>query len=311
MTTIEGEKINTAPEALPVAASDAPHQVAMFNPLEAEPVQFQRQLATRQENYDALAMHLRGMLVPDKDFGRIHVSKGCKDKYNCTNEYHYSGFTLFAAGADKVLGMLSLGVHYPNEQDFVRAALTGKQIQDVIMKCHILASNDTMIAEGMGACGRDEVNGNLNNCIKRACKRARLDAVLRLPGISALFEDDYLASVKAKAAQTGGNSTTGRAQQVVQKYNTGARLEEWPHGGKLAGQKFAEMETSALDWVCSKCQNQPDVFNAAKRELDKRAGSGDITPDPGPPAPETPSSDRDDWMAEYDAYAAQQDAPNV
>lgn len=315
MTEVEGKIVTDATEALPVAPPESSHQVEIFNPLDAQPVAFKRQLTERSENYDNLAMHLRGMLVPGKDFGRIHVmpKSKCPEPWHCSYEQnpgHYSQHQLFAAGADKVLGMLGLGVHYPNEQDFVRAALKGMQILDVIMKCHILGHGEQTIAEGMGACGRDEVNGSLNNAIKRACKRARVDAVLRLPSISALFEDDFLASVERHAGTQNGNSTTSRQQgHRGQNFNTGAHLKVMPIGKKMKGLRFDEMEDFQIDWILRKLQDKPDIWNAAKRVYDRRHPAPPVenqgkTGDAGPHPDVGESSDTTDWLNEYDDYEA-------
>ncbi len=273
MTEIDGEIVDEPTEALPVVASESSHQVVSFNPLEMEPVAFKNALVSRSENYDALAMHLRGMLVPGQDFGRIHfVSKDkCPQWWNCSHAAepgHWSDYQLFAPGADKVLGMLSLTPSYPGEQDFIRAALRGNDIQDVIMKCLIVGLSGAVISEGMGACSRRDMKGDLNNTIKRACKRARVDAVKRLPAISALFEDDFLASLDRDAVKK--NSTTSRQQQVKAEHDTGATLLVWPLKGKLEGQRFDEMEDSALDWILRTIKNKPDIMKAAEREHARR-----------------------------------------
>ncbi len=273
MTTIDGE-------ALPVEAHDTalarPAEVSpvpVFNPLDTEPVAFQRMLTSRKENYDALAMHLRGMLVPDQDFGRIHIERNCQEgKWRCTDRRHWSDHQLFAAGADKILAMLGLGVEYPNTQDYMRAALKGMPINDVIATAQIVDHKQQVIAEGMGACSRDEamIKGDLNRCIKRACKRARVEATKRLPGISALFEADFLATVADRAAKNGGNTTTSRSRQVNQSWNTGVELDVMPIGKKLKGTRFDDMSDSQLDWIASNFDDKPDIRAAALRIIDRR-----------------------------------------
>ncbi len=290
---IEGELVEEPGTEL-APAQTAVGTVKVFNPLDAEPVSFKQALVSRAENYDALAMHLRGMLVPGKDFGRIHVAnkRKCSEPWNCSYEKargHWSDYMLFAAGADKVLGMLGLSPHYPGEDDFIRAAVTGKQIQDVIMKCKLLALGEQVIAEGMGACSRDEVNGSLNNAIKRAAKRARVDAVLRLPSISALFEDDFLAEVDRNAKHK--NSTSSRARQVRNGHTTGAELRVFPLGGQLEGVKFADMDEGALTWCVQTFDDKPDIKNSAIKELQKRA-SDPNTENVKPADPGRPSTDQ-------------------
>ncbi len=246
-------------------------QAVVFNPLDAEPVSFAKQLATRQENYDQLALHLRGMLIPDKDFGRIHVKKDCDNKWSCTNEYHFSGYELFAPGADKILGVLGLGVEYPGLEDYKRAAMKGMPLEDIIIDAHVVGVGGQQIASGMGACSRSEIaGGNLNNTVKRACKRARVDAVKRLPAISALFEDDFLAQVARDAARGKQRSTTERAQKVKNLWDTGADLLVCPigqTGGKMRDKRWAEIDTDALEWLVANVTDKPDIHRAAAKEL--------------------------------------------
>ena len=292
MSDIEGELETTADDQQVATQADNSAAVQVYNPLDAPPLLFARKLEERQNNYDQLQVHLQGILVPGKDFGKIHINKDCQDKWHCTDPYHYTGYELFAPGADKILGILNLAPHYPDLKDYKRAALKGYPIEDAIVDCQILSHTEQVISEGVGACSRSEPTikaRNLNSTIKRACKRARLDAVKRLPTVSALFEDEaWLAEIEREAANNRPNSASARAQTVNQKWNTGAHLETWPKGGQLSGQRFADMQDSALDWVLRKCQNEPDIFNAAKREYDKRQAA---SPTPPPRTAEGPAQD--------------------
>ena len=130
---IEGEIVED-PGTEVVTVSDNAGAVVSFNPLDAEPVAFARQLTERQNNYDQLQMHLRGVLIEGKDFGKIHVvgKNKCENPWQCTNPRHFSPYTLFAPGADKILGILGLAVHYPDLKDYKRAVLQGNKIEDVI-----------------------------------------------------------------------------------------------------------------------------------------------------------------------------------
>ena len=286
MTDIESELVDEEPgkEVAPTSANAG--AVPVFNPLDAEPVAFKRQLETRQANYDNLREHLFGELVPGKDFGKIHVAKKCENKYTCTNDHHFSGFTLFSPGADKILGILGLSVHYPDLQDYKRAALKGMPIEEVITDAQILGLNEQVIATGVGACARSEIGGgNLNNTIKRACKRARVDAVKRLPTISALFEDDILAELAAAAKRNDNNAARKRIQTVRNPYDTGAILEVCPIGKEMKGKAWRDIDTEALEYIVGKVTDKPDVTRAAAGELSKRnraADPGSIRSSPPP-----------------------------
>lgn len=280
--------------------------VQIFNPLDAEPISFKRSLENRSENYDALALHLRGILVPGKDFGQIHVKKNC-DKYRCTDPAHLSDYGLWAPGADKVLGILGLAPAYPGEEEYIHASTHGLLITDVIIKCYIVGLDERRIVEGMGACSRDEPNiGTLNNVLKRACKRARLDAVLRLPSISALFEDDFLREIAREARNK--NSTTSRQQQVSPKHDTGAMLQVFPLKGNLAGQRFDEMDDGALDWCIRTFEtSKPDIHKAALRVRNSRqnpAADPEPAEDPTPRPLKEETGKTADFLAEYDREQA-------
>lgn len=287
--TIEGDLLEESPGQEVATTADTAGATIVYNPLDAEPVAFSRQLSTRQENYDQLRMHLIGVLVPGKDFGRIHVSKRCDNKYRCDNPGHFSGNTLFTSGADKILGILGLGVHYPDVQDYKRAALKGMPLEDIIVDCQVLGMDEQQISVGVGACSRSEIaGGNLNNTIKRACKRARLDAVNRLPVISALFEDDFLDQVEERAKHNKNNTTAGRVQQVSKKWDTGARLAVCPIGKEIKGKPWHEIETGALEWLVANVTDKPDILRAAAGELSKRVSAS------GPSSIRTPASPHSD-----------------
>lgn len=285
---IDGEIIEPSKEVVEINTEQA---VQEFNPLDAQPVAFQRSLDQRQENYDNLQAHLQGIMVAGKDFGRIHIAnkQKCPEPWHCTydqNRGHYSDYQLLAPGADKILGVLGLGVHYPDMKDYKRAALKGMHIVEVISDCQILGHSGQVIAEGAGACSRDEVNGSLNNAIKRANKRARLDAVKRLPTISAMFEDGFLDQMaeaqKVKAQKTAAQ----RAQRIRNIWDTGARLQVCPIGKSTEGKPWHEIETEHLQWMVENLQDKPDIIRAAEGELKKRAAGAHA--DPG--SISTPSS---------------------
>lgn len=272
---------------------------AVFNPLDASPAAFRHALAERKENYVSLAEHLRGMLVPYKDFGRIHVAKDCKDKYSCANPYHYSGDTLFAPGADKILSSLGLSCEYPGEDDYRRASLKGIEIKEVILKAFIMDLHGRTIAQGTAAASTKEHQGSLHNTIQKAEKRARLDAVKRLPGVSSLFEDGTLSTV-------GGGQSTAAGQAAVKEatrtratgpsYATGAALTSMPFG-KFKGKPWRELEDSYLEWAARR-EDSPDVAKAATAEIERRALEVDdfdmdsVPPPPDAPPPRSPAPQR-------------------
>lgn len=267
---IDGEVIREPSQAVAVHAGA--QQVKVFNPLDHDPIQFKAALVNRQDNYDALRDHLRGVLVPGEDFGKIHVAKrsDCPDgQWKCTQRSHWSKDTLFDSGGDKILGLLGLGIAYPDIDDYRKAALNGVRIADVIMNAKVINNAGLPISEGSGAASVEQEGKSLNNAIKKAQKRARLDAINRLPGVSALFED--AAWVASIAPPKGGTA-------APQRHGTGATLLAMPFG-KHKDKPFTELEDDYLHWIIKECANKPDVFAAAERELALRAGQKETAAD--------------------------------
>lgn len=295
---IEGEIAESSSKTEIVKQNDNAGAMRIFNPLDAEPVAFKKQLESRQENYDNLKMHLFGVLVPGKDFLKIHVTKNCDNKYTCTKPLHFSDWMLSASGADKIRTILGLSVHYPDLKDYKRAALKGYPIEDVILDAQILGHSDQVISHGVGACSRSEFNTrSLNSTIKRAAKRARVDAVTRLPAVSALFEDDFLEQVARRAKKTGGSTTASRTQQVKNKWDTGARLEVCPIGRDIKGKAWRDIPTDALKWLIANVNDKPDITRAAAEELTKRSsatGSSSIRTPSSPASDDQPPEYTDD-----------------
>ena len=152
----------------------------------------------------------------------------------------------------------------------------GMSIEEVITDAQILGLNEQVIATGVGACARSEIGGgNLNNTIKRACKRARVDAVKRLPTISALFQDDILEELAAAAKRNQNNAARKRTQTVKNPWDTGAILEVCPIGNEIRGKAWREIDTGALDWLVANVTDKPDVTRAATGELSKRVSATD------------------------------------
>lgn len=324
---IDGEVVESDRQV--ATHSDNATGMRVFNPLDAEPIAFKRALESRQENYNSLAQHLRTIMTPGIDFGRIHHDKNCKDgQWKCTNPRHWTPYDLWSPGADKILGVLNLGVNYPGVEAYKKAALSGVKVEDVIVDCHIDNAEQT-IAEGLGACSRSEgqIKGDLNRCIKRACKRARVDAVKRLPTVASLFEDQAFwakleADHKASKKQQFHNSP--------QRFSSGAYLTHWPFQKppKMKGVRFDEMPDHTIDWILGNMADKPDIFKAAQRVKEARhpdtppkqtgngASTGDSQPrdelpkedearagkeEPAPPGDKGPLTQADpDWLKEYE-----------
>lgn len=278
------------PQRQVATVDDTPRQVKVFNPLDANPADLVLAVERRQANSDALIERLRQILVPGKDFGRIHIANKsvCPEPWRCSpeqNRGHWSPWRLLDPGADKTCGFFGLRPEYPNKHLYVAAAVAGTRIVDVILDAHIVDAYGNVIAEGNGAASVDPGKGmDLNNTMKRAAKRARLDAVNRLPMVSSLFEDvDWIGAVEAATAAGQGNSASDRQKKAGPKFDTGVTLTVMPFG-KHKDLPFADMEEQYLEWLVTNMADKPDIKRSAQIELDFRRGTiGDEGPPPNRP----------------------------
>ncbi len=177
------------------------------NPLDLPVEVFVASLDRRKQNRQALVEWVKDALKPDVDYGRIHVvSKGkCQAtarKEECNDASHYAKDSLWKPGAEKISGMLGLIVHYPNIGDYEQAAVSGVDINSIVLRCHLLDGSGNIVAEGIGA--RDAKKddwGDLNKALKMACKSAHIDATLRCAGLSEVFTQDMDEQTHTKQSE--------------------------------------------------------------------------------------------------------------
>ena len=157
-------------------------QVALraASPMDVAPQEFRSALARRGENRKSLIEWIRGALVDGIDFGAIQRRNGSMTKPS-----------LRKPGAEKICGMLGVTAVFPTLKDYEAAALDGREIRSIILRCRILASDGTtVVADGVGARNVEAENGDLNKALKMALKSAHIDATLRMAGLSEIFTQD-------------------------------------------------------------------------------------------------------------------------
>jgi hypothetical protein len=189
-------------EVIPAGEST---QVAVrsASPFDGNVVEFKQALARRGENRGALIQWVRQALVDGTDYGKIHTVKKRECKHGgppaCNHEIeprHWSKDSLRKPGAEKICGMLGVTVTFPTIKDYEQAALNGLPINSIILRCHLLAADGTVVADGIGARSVEQDYGDLNKALKMACKSAQIDATLRMAGLSEIFTQD-LEDMKA------------------------------------------------------------------------------------------------------------------
>ncbi|WDP89022.1 MAG: hypothetical protein HUN04_04455 [Desulfobacter sp.] len=162
------------------------------SPLDMPSATFESSLKRREENHRKLIQWIRKNLEPDVHYGRIHIAEDCSYAragiaHQCRDFGHYSGLTLFKAGAEKILGVMGLTAHFPNLYQWEMACLHKQEITQVLLKCELKTHNGTVVAEGSGARHIRQDGWNLNTSIKMAQKSAMIDATIRVAGLTGIF----------------------------------------------------------------------------------------------------------------------------
>ena len=121
------------------------------------------------------------------DYGKIHISKTCQNKYNCTNSYHFSKDVLFKPGAEKFCSLFKLRAEF--KKDTETWEMLGSKSGELAYLCGLYTTNNVLVGEGRGVASVSE-KGNANTAVKIAEKRAKLDAVLSTGALSDFFTQD-------------------------------------------------------------------------------------------------------------------------
>jgi hypothetical protein len=268
----------TAPSASPL---DLPNDV------------FEAGLARRRQNRAAILGWIREALVEGTDYGRIHVASRDRCAYAkrgegalCPTASHWTKPSLFKPGAEKICGMLGVTVHYPNLTAYEQAALSGKHLGTIILRCELHDSQGRVVAEGIGARNVQQDYGDLNKSLKMAGKSAHIDATLRMAGLSEVFtqdlEDMHLGAVSRTEARGEGQGAD-EPKQAREPYGEGA------HAGTVSDTQVNYLEgrikTLGLDrervlrWVKAASKDKihtfeeltPEVYDRVVHKLDEWA----------------------------------------
>ncbi len=185
-------------------------QTVVANPIDLPVAAFNKGLKRRKENRQALMQWIAESLVEGVDFGRIHVvgKSKCPNPYRCQNPAHFSKACLFKPGAEKICGMLGLKVSYPSLSEYERAAIEGRQIKQIILRCYLIDSSGQVVADGVGARNAQQQDyGDINKALKMTEKSAHIDATLRMAGLSEIFTQD-LEDMKHENTQKNTQAST-------------------------------------------------------------------------------------------------------
>jgi len=194
--------VSAIAEVIPAAVEPA-QQLMAANPLDISPEAFRGALARRGANRKALMDWVRSSLVEDIDYGKIHVVgwKKCQLGNDCKNPAHYSKDCLFKPGSEKIAGMLGVTPTFPTLQKYEEAALTGVELKQIILRCHMVDGSGRIVADGIGARSLAQDYDDLNKALKMCAKSAMIDATLRMAGLSEVFTQEYEEDDPAPTAQ--------------------------------------------------------------------------------------------------------------
>ena len=171
------------------------------SPLDLPAETFENALKRREKNHSRLIQWIQKNLHPDVDYGRQHVFEQCPYARagvpnQCRDFKHMSRITLWKAGAEKILGVLGLSVHFPNLHQYELSAVHKVEIHQVVLKCELKTNNGTIVAEGSGARHIKQDDFNLNKAIKMSAKSAMIDATIRVAGLTGVFIKTHRHTVR-------------------------------------------------------------------------------------------------------------------
>jgi hypothetical protein len=151
--------------------------------------QLKQALVVQTEQRKLIQQFIQDNLVEGIDYGKIHVIDSCPDEKrqrgSCKKDYHYSKSILFKPGQEKIFSLFGITDELEKDQD----AYDVLQVPGMVAYKCVMYRGTNKVGEGRGAATLAESQNKPNSCIKKAEKRARMDAVLSL-GFSAYFTQD-------------------------------------------------------------------------------------------------------------------------
>lgn len=252
------------------------------NPLEQTPVAFREALERRSATRLLLLGWIRESLVSGVDFGPIHFKKDCDKGRHCTNQYHFSKPSLFKPGAEKICGMLGVKAVFPSLPDYEKAALEGRRLEYVIIRCHLLSEHGEIVADGVGGRTLSKDGGDINKALKMALKSAHIDATLRMAGLSEVFTQDIEDMTDGGTEMHSGVPAPSERRPDPPPAGPVAQLVP---SGKYKDQPWEKVPDDYLHWLVhgpfQKGAPRPDMVEGGKKEIARRAA---VFKDNEPPA---------------------------
>ena len=163
--------------------------VALHSPMDMPIEQFKAGLEQREANRQALLQWVAKTLIEGVDYGIIRNKK-----------------SLWKPGAEKITGMLGIKREYPGFEKYQDAAVEGKSIDQIVIKCVLMNGQGIHVSEGLGGRSVRQEGGDLNKALKMAAKSSFIDGTLNLAGLSEIFTLD-LEDMFPEKDKDNGNET--------------------------------------------------------------------------------------------------------
>lgn len=193
----EGEVVQSPPDQQPAPESavatipEAPDREAALSIVGGiSTAELKQALDTQTEQRKLIQKFIADNLVEGVDYGKIHVVKNCaqenQSRGSCDKDYHFSKSILFKPGQEKIFSLF--GITDELEKDLDAYEMLAGVPGLVAYKCTMWRGKNK-VGEGRGAATLAGTQSDPNSTIKKAEKRARMDACLSL-GFSAYFTQD-------------------------------------------------------------------------------------------------------------------------
>lgn len=182
--------VPAAPEARAVAVNNDSREAVLSIVGGVTTDQLKAALTVQTEQRKLIKEFIQENLDEGVDYGKIHVVKNCpaeqRQAGSCDKDYHFSKSILMKPGQEKIFSLF--GITDELEKDADAYEMLEGVSGLVAYKC-IMYRGDKRVGEGRGAAVLASERSDPNSTIKKAEKRARMDACLSL-GFSAYFTQD-------------------------------------------------------------------------------------------------------------------------
>ena len=242
-----------SPSAISIPTNHSTSNVIPFsnNPLDCPVNDFESLIDKRQSNRMALIYWLKNHLVEGTDFGSIKTKRGLSKP------------SLWKAGAEKINTILSVSALFPSYADYEKSALTKTTLEQIIIRCELINSQQMVVASGIGARSLKQDYNDLNKALKMASKSAYIDATLKLAGLSDIFTldlEDMTPEQVSPATTMKSNSSQSTSNKAPDKISVKPTVQSISLKQLTALEQIITTDNihtdKLLNWLSKVCESQ-------------------------------------------------------